>query len=196
MNTLKDKYAKEDQDRIDAAKQAAKDKADYEKMLEQSVADTKMGVATAAFDTISQIAGEASVLGKASAVASATMNTYQAATNALANTPAPPPFPQIAAGVAIASGLMNVKKILSTKTPGGGGGGGSVPTAPTLPALPAFDPNAALTAAATGQEAGGQITLGQQSGASGANVSRAYVVSDEMTSQQEADKKINDLARL
>ena len=196
MNALKDKYAKEDQDRIDAAKQAAKDKADYEKMLEQSVADTKMGVATAAFDAITSIAGEASVLGKASAVASATMNTYQAATNALANTPAPPPFPQIAAGVAIASGLMNVKKILSTKTPGGGGGGGSVPTAPTLPALPAFDPNAALTAAATGQEAGGQITLGQQSGASGANVIRAYVVSDEMTSQQEADKKINDLARL
>lgn len=196
MNTLKDKYAKEDQDRIDAAKQAAKDKADYEKMLEQSVADTKMGVATAAFDAITGIAGEASALGKASAVASATMNTYQAATNALANTPAPPPFPQIAAGVAIASGLMNVKKILSTKTPGGGGGGGSVPTAPTLPALPAFDPNAALTAAATGQEAGGQITLGQQSGASGANVIRAYVVSDEMTSQQEADKKINDLARL
>ena len=197
MNELKDKYAKEDQDRIDAAKQAAKDKADYEKMLEQSVADTKMGVATAAFDAIAGIAGEASALGKASAVASATMNTYQAATNALANTPAPPPFPQIAAGVAIASGLMNVKKILSTKTPGGGGaGGGSVPTAPTLPAVPAFDPNAALTAAAGAQEAGGQITLGQQSGASSANVIRAYVVSDEMTTQQEADKKINDLARL
>ena len=197
MNELKDKYAKEDQDRIDAAKQAAKDKADYEKMLEQSVADTKMGVATAAFDTIAGIAGEASALGKASAVASATMNTYQAATNALANTPAPPPFPQIAAGVAIASGLLNVKKILSTKTPGGGGaGGGSVPTAPTLPAVPAFDPNAALAAAAGAQEAGGSITLGQQSGASGANVIRAYVVSDEMTTQQEADKKINDLARL
>ena len=197
MNELKDKYAKEDQDRIDAAKQAAKDKADYEKMLEQSVADTKMGVATAAFDTIAGIAGEASALGKASAVASATMNTYQAATNALANTPAPPPFPQIAAGVAIASGLLNVKKILSTKTPGGGGaGGGSVPTAPTLPAVPAFDPNAALAAAAGAQEAGGSITLGQQTGSSSANVIRAYVVSDEMTTQQEADKKINDLARL
>ena len=166
-------------------------------MLEQSVADTKMGVATAAFDTIAGIAGEASALGKASAVASATMNTYQAATNALANTPAPPPFPQIAAGVAIASGLLNVKKILSTKTPGGGGaGGGSVPTAPTLPAVPAFDPNAALAAAAGAQEAGGSITLGQQTGSSSANVIRAYVVSDEMTTQQEADKKINDLARL
>jgi len=197
MDELKAKYAQEDLDRVEAAKQAAKDKADYEKMLEKSVADTKMGVATAAFDTIAGIAGEASVLGKSAAVASATMNTYQAATNALANTPAPPPFPQIAAGVAIASGLMNVKKILSTQTPGGGGGGGgSVPTAPTMPALPAFDPTAALASAAAGQAAGETITLGEQSGASSANVIRAYVVSDEMTTQQEADKKINDLARL
>jgi hypothetical protein len=197
MDALKAKYAQEDLDRVEAAKQAAKDKADYEKQLEKAVADTKIGVATSAFDTIAGIAGEASVLGKASAVASATMNTYQAATNALANTPAPPPFPQIAAGVAIASGLMNVKKILSTQTPGGGGGGGgSVPTAPTMPALPAFDPTAALASAAGNQAAGETITLGQQSGASSANVIRAYVVSDEMTSQQEADKKINDLARL
>ena len=65
-----------------------------------------------------------------------------------------------------------------------------------MPALPAFDPTAALASAAGGQAAGETITLGQQSGSSSANVIRAYVVSDEMTSQQEADKKINDLARL
>ena len=130
------------------------------------------------------------------AVSAATINTYQAATNALANTPAPPPFPQIAAGVAIASGLMNVKKILSTKTPGpsgGGGGGGSVPTAPSVPT---FDPTLALAGAAGGQEQSNTLTLGEQSGSSSANVIRAYVVSDNITSQQEADKKINDLARL
>ena len=196
MNALKQKYADEDQDRIDAAKQAAKDKADYEKQLENDVANTKMAVAGAAFDTITQIAGEASVLGKASAVASATMNTYQAATNALANTPAPPPFPQIAAGVAIASGLLNVKKILSTKTPEGGGGGGAAPTAPTLPTGPVYDPNAALEAASSAQTGGNQITLGEQQGSTGATVVKAYVVSTDMSSQQEADRKINDLARL
>ena len=196
MNALKQKYADEDQDRIDAAKQAAKDKADYEKQLENDVANTKMAVAGAAFDTISQIAGEASVLGKASAVASATMNTYQAATNALANTPAPPPFPQIAAGVAIASGLLNVKKILSTKTPEGGGGGGAAPTAPTLPTGPIYDPNAALEAASGAQTVSNQITLGNQQGSTGATVVKAYVVSTDMSSQQEADRKINDLARL
>ena len=196
MNALRQKYADEDQARIDAAKQAAKDKADYEKQLENDVANTKMAVAGAAFDTISQIAGEASVLGKASAVASATMNTYQAATNALANTPAPPPFPQIAAGVAIASGLLNVKKILSTKTPEGGGGGGAAPTAPTLPTGPIYDPNAALEAASGAQTGSNQITLGNQQGSTGATVVKAYVVSTDMSSQQEADRKINDLARL
>ena len=39
-------------------------------------------------------------------------------------------------------------------------------------------------------------TLGEQTGSTGGAVIRAYVVSDEMTSQQEADAKINDLARL
>jgi hypothetical protein len=142
--------------------------------------------------------GEQSAAGKAAAVAAATINTYQAATNALANTPAPPPFPQIAAGVAIASGLMNVKKILTTKTPGpsggaGGSGGGSIPSAPSAPT---FDPALALAGASAGQEADNVLTLGEQTGSSGANVVRAYVVSDEMTTQQERDAKINDLARL
>ena len=196
MNALRQKYADEDQARIDAAIKAAEDKADYEKQLENDVANTKMAVAGAAFDAISQIAGEASALGKASAVASATMNTYQAATNALANTPAPPPFPQIAAGVAIVSGLLNVKKILSTKTPTGGGGGGAVPTAPTLPTGPVYDPNAALEAASGAQTGSNQITLGNQQGSTGATVVKAYVVSTDMSSQQEADRKINDLARL
>ena len=192
MNELKAKYAQEDLDRQEAAKQAAKDKADYEKQLEQDVAASKMDVATSAFDAIAGIAGEASALGKASAVASATMNTYQAATNALANTPAPPPFPQIAAGVAIASGLMNVKKILSTPTPGGGGGAGGG-TVPSLPPVPTFNPEAALEGASAGQTGGSTVTASQQG--SQATI-KAYVVATEVTSEQEANKKIEDLAKL
>ena len=192
MNELKAKYAQEDLDRQEAAKQAAKDKADYEKQLEKDVAASKADTATAAFDTIANIAGEASALGKASAVASATMNTYQAATNALANTPAPPPFPQIAAGVAIASGLMNVKKILSTPTPGGGGGAGGG-TVPSLPAVPTFNPEAALEGAAAGQTGAATVTASQQGSQP---TIKAYVVATEVTSEQEANKKIEDLAKL
>ena len=197
MNALKQKYADEDQARIDAgiaAKKAA-DKLDED--LAKAVGDSKQQIAQEGLDTIIGIAGEQSAVGKAAAVASATMNTYQAATNALANTPAPPPFPQIAAGIAIVSGLMNVKKILSTKTPaGGGGGGGATPTAPAMPSGPVFDPNAALSAASANQTGQNGITLGDQQGSTGATIVKAYVVSSDMSSQQEKDKKISDLARL
>jgi hypothetical protein len=152
MNALKQKYADEDKARIDAGIEAKKAADKLEEDLAKAVGDSKQQIAQEGLDTIIGIAGEQSAVGKAAAVASATMNTYQAATNALANTPAPPPFPQIAAGIAIVSGLMNVKKILSTKTPaGGGGGGGATPTAPAMPSGPIYDPNAALQAASGAQ---------------------------------------------
>jgi hypothetical protein len=167
------------------------------KKLNQEEKDAVLQTTAATFNIIGQMLGENSAAGKAAAVASATINTYQAATNALANTPGPPPIPQIAAGIAIASGIMNVKKILSTKTPGPTGGAaaaaGGVPSAPSIPAV---DPTAALGGNIEGETGQNTVTLGEQTGSSSANVVRAYVVSDEMTSQQEADKKINDLARL
>ena len=65
---------------------------------------------------------------KATAVANAVMNTYEAATKAL--TAAPPPFNKILMAATIASGIAQVKKIIKTK-PGdknvsGDAGGGSV----------------------------------------------------------------------
>jgi len=168
------------------------------KKLNQEEKDAVLQTTAATFNIIGQMMGENSAAGKAASVASATINTYQAATNALANTPGPPPIPQIAAGIAIASGIMNVKKILSTKTPGPSGGAaaavaGGVPSAPSIPAV---DPSQALGGNIEGETGQNTVTLGEQTGSSSANVVRAYVVSDEMTTQQEADKKINDLARL
>jgi chemotaxis protein histidine kinase CheA len=168
------------------------------KKLNQQEKDAVLQTTAATFNIIGQMMGENSAAGKAASVASATINTYQAATNALANTPGPPPIPQIAAGIAIASGIMNVKKILSTKTPGPSGGAaaavaGGVPSAPSIPAV---DPSQALGGNIEGETGQNTVTLGEQTGSSSANVVRAYVVSDEMTTQQEADKKINDLARL
>ncbi len=196
MNALKQKYADEDKKRDDDAKKSAKDKADYEKSLQKATENAKLDVASSAFDAISSIAGEQSAAGKAAAVASSTINTYQAATNALANTPAPPPFPQIAAGIAIVSGLMNVKKILSTKVPGKSGGGSSGGGNISIPPPPTFDPSRALEAAQGDTGVENEVTLGNQTGSASASIVKAYVVSDDMTSQQEKDKKINDLARL
>lgn len=182
----------ERQKQADADKKAADDAI----ALEKAVAQSKLQVSADAFSALAQIAGEQSAVGKAAAVAAATINTYQAATNALANTPAPPPFPQIAAGVAIASGLVQVRKILKTKTPGpsggGGGGGGNVPT---IPSIPTFNPEQALASnnqSLTGlQNPGAAVTPGGES-----TPVRAYVVATEVTSAQEANQQIDNLARL
>jgi hypothetical protein len=120
------------------------------------------------------------------------MNTYQGATNALANTPLPPPFPQIAAAATIAAGLVNVKKILATKDPlDRGKGGGAVPS---MPRITSVDPTAAF---AGRQNAASSEFQFQQNGTMGSTQPiRAYVVATEVSSAQEANKKIDDLASL
>lgn len=100
----------------------------------------------------------------------------------------------MAAGVAVAAGLMSAKKIVSTKIPGNKSAGGAPSI--SVPSAPAFNPTAALEAGAGADTAENQVTLGEQTGSSGPSVVRAYVVSSEVSSQQEADAKINDLARL
>ena len=159
---------------------------DYEKQaseLRRATVNAELDVVKGAFDAIGQIAGEQSVLGKASAVASAVINTYQAATNALANTPAPPPFPQIAAGVAIASGLASVRKILQTPVPDGNGGlssggGGSLPSASTIQ-QPQFN--------IVGQSGNNQ--LAQSIGGQFSQPIRAYVVGQDVTTSQQLQRQ-------
>lgn len=168
-------------------KRLADEEAKYNKDLAKAELGAKLGIASDAFGAIAELAGENSKLGKIAAASSATINTYQAATNALANTPAPPPFPQIAAGVAIVSGLMSVKKILSTPVPGGGGGGGSVPSI-SAPTIPQFDPNAALDANVQGQNLNNTVGI--------TPTIKTYVIASDVTNQQEADKKIDELASL
>ena len=122
---------------------------------------------------------------KAASIASALITTYQNATSAYASQFVPIPDPSspvrggIAAGIAIASGLVNVAKIASQKfesgTPAGGGGG-----------------------APAGGGGGGMVQSPNFSiiGSSGVNQlaqlqqqpTRAYVVSGEVTSQQALDR--------
>jgi hypothetical protein len=159
----------------DYAKQASE--------LRRATVNAELDVVKGAFDAIGQIAGEQSALGKASAVASAVINTYQAATNALANTPAPPPFPQIAAGVAIAAGLASVRKILQTPVPDGNGGlssggGGSLPSASTIQ-QPQFN--------IVGQS--GTNQLAQSIGGQFSQPIRAYVVGGDVTTSQQLERQ-------
>jgi len=185
---VKDSFAKK-------REKTAKEEAKFNKAIKKAEHDAELDIAIAGFSAISQLAGESSAVGKAAAIAATTINTYKGAQSAYADTPGGPIIKGIAAAIAVATGVMSVKKIVSTKIPGGGssrGGGGSVPSMPTAPVI---DPTVALEAAGEGQDQNNEVTLGTQSGSTG-GVMRAYVVSSEMSTQQEADAKINDLARL
>lgn len=168
----------------------AKEESDYNKDLAKKEQEAKLAMTADAFGAIAALAGENSRIGKFSAAAQTAINSYQGASKALAELP--PPFSYVAAATTVASGLLQVKKIMSTKTPGDSGGGGAGP-AVSAPAIQRVDPTAALSAAQANQDLDNQITIGERTNQPAV---KAFVVASEMTTQQEADKKIDDLASL
>lgn len=137
----------------------------------------------------SNMLGQETAEGKALAVAQATINAYLGISEVWK---APNPYPEpwgtatkIASTIAVGSAaLQNVDKILSVQVPGGGGGGGAAPTMPTATA-PSFN--------VVGTSGANQIaqTLGKEQ-----PVVRAYVVSQDVTTQQALDRNIVKSASL
>jgi hypothetical protein len=115
------------------------------------------------------------------------------ATKALATYP--PPFGAIAAGTVILAGLLNVKKIISTKIPTmpgakGGSSGGSVSTpAITAPTIP----NVQAPQIQSGQGINPTAQIAQTIGAAQKPI-QAYVVSSQISSQQALDRRTNRAA--
>ena len=138
-----------------------------------------------ALGNLAGMLGESTAAGKAAAVASATISTYSSANKAYESqlaipTPDAPIRATIAAGIAIAGGLLNVKKILSVQAPGGGGGGGgSVPT-PTAMTAPNFNVVGASSTSQLAQTIGNQQNTPVQ----------AFVVSNDVTTAQALDRNI------
>jgi len=146
--------------------------------------DQKLGIISRAIQTGVKLAGEGTVVGKALAIADATINTYVGATRALRDLP--PPFSYIAAATTIASGLMSVNSILSTQVPASAGvsdtSGGSMPSAPA--------PIAPRSAAPT------PTVLDSRSLNTISNVvARAYVVESDITGSQKRIQRIENAAR-
>ena len=81
---------------------------------------------------------------KAAGIASATIDTYKSAQSAFASA-GNPILGAVFAAIAVAAGLVNIKKIASTKfegggsAPSGGGGGGASASAATQAVQPAFN---------------------------------------------------------
>ena len=180
------------------SKKLEQDNSDFKDALNEQDVDNALAAGSQVLGGIIDIVGEGSAVGKAAAIAQTTIDTYGSATAAYKSVVGipvvGPALAPVAAGVAVAAGLMSIKKIVSTKTPGNKSAGG-VPSV-TVPTAPPINPETALQAGAAADEAENQVTLGDQTGSGGATVVRAYVVSSEVTDQQEADAKINDLARL
>jgi hypothetical protein len=108
--------------------------------------------------SIAQLFGEQTAIGKIAAIAQATVNTYLAATKALASYP--PPANYFAMASTIIAGLLQVKKIASIKSGlPGDNVGGSVP-APTT--ISASVPAQRATAQQVGSTVLTQPTLTQQ----------------------------------
>ena len=148
----------------------------------------KASIISNALAQVAGLAGQGTAFGKALAISAATISSYQAFTNALANTPLPPPFPQIAAGAALASGIAQVRNIAAQQPPAPPAGlkaasGGSV-SAPTVsaPITPQFNIGG-------GASLSNQIAAGIGNGLQGSPV-RTYVVSGEVSTNQALDRRI------
>lgn len=173
--------------------------SDEEREQKKRNQDLTLEAATTTLDTIANVAQlfagksekqqkKAFNIQKAASIANATIQTYQSATSAFsALSPIPivgPVLGAIAAAGAVAAGLLNIKKIASTKfegggaPSGGGGGGGGAGAGASATSGGAVTPqfNVVGNAQATNPLAG----LGNQP-------IQAYVVSGEVTTAQQLD---------
>ena len=159
----------------------AEEELEIERELQQGKIDAVMG----GLQGLQQLLGEDSKFGKALAVTQAIINTYQGASKALGQGGI---FGPIAAAGVIASGLAQVRAITQTELPtppmGGGGGGGGTPQL--------AGPSVGII--------GGQLDSGAQLQADIAGQmrkpARAYVVGQNVTSQQSLDRHIRQNATL
>jgi hypothetical protein len=167
---------------------AKKKLTDYEKKLEEEKFNAQLGLASQSLSIIGGLVDQNSAAGKAIAVTQAIINTYQGASKALAQGGI---FGPVAAAATIAAGLINVKKIISTKVPSAKGTGNvadsgspsmSMSAAPISPSAPIQNTVTSLS----------QQSINQMGSATG----RAYVVESDITNQQEKIVRINRAARL
>lgn len=119
-------------------KAIAKEESDYKKNLKKLEGAAIQDIANQTLGILASGMKEGSKEAKAMAVAQATMSTWQGANAAYTSAAASPVtigfpgYPAVMAGLAVAAGIMNVKKIIQTPSPAGGGGGGGGISAPTI----------------------------------------------------------------
>jgi len=164
---------------------------DIDKSITTSKKEEKKAQLKETIETMNQLTdaiGKDTIAGKALGIATATINTYQGASEVIKQkSTLPSPFDVISkiANVAaiIATGIKTVKAISSVQVPGGGGGGG-IPSlsniSPIIPQLP-FATTTNLS----------QQTINDI----GNQAVRAYVIESDVTSNQQRIAAIRQRAR-
>ena len=156
--------------------------ADDEVKITKLTQEQKLAIISGALGGLAKLAGENSKFGKGIAVAQAVIDTFAGANKALAQGGI---FGAVAAAGVIASGLANVRTILSTKTPDaptgtGAGGGRSFSSGGAVPQAPSFN--------IVGSDTSNQLaqTLATQT----QKPVKAFVVSGDVTTAQSLDRNI------
>lgn len=165
-----------------------KNSAEYDKKIKQTKVQSDIDLAMQTLSVLGGIVDKNSVAGKGIAVAQAIINTYQAASKAFAQGGVLGP---VLGAVTIAAGMLNVKKIISTKVPSAKGsgsvsdtGGVSAPSMSSAAPITPSQPQAQMT------------QLDQTSiNALGNQAIKAYVVETDMTTSQQRIKAIQQRAR-
>jgi hypothetical protein len=143
-----------------------------------------------AIQNLTSIVGKDTVAGKALGIATALINTYQGASEAIKQkSTLPSPFDVITkvvnVGAIIATGLRTVKAITAVQVPGVGGG--ATPATPNVQAPIPPTPTPQVTSTLLNAQAIQQL---------GSATNRAYVLESDVTNSQERIRRINRAARL
>lgn len=175
---------------IQIQKASADTKVKIEEQLLQ-VRRNQLNETANAIQNLTTIVGRDTVAGKALGIATALINTYQGASEAIKQkSTLPSPFDVIAkvanVGAIIATGLRTVKAITSVQVPGGGG---------ASPATPNVQVSAPITPAPTPQVTSTLLNA-QAIQQLGSATNRAYVLESDVTNSQERIRRINRAARL
>jgi hypothetical protein len=169
---------KADKEASDAAIALKKAEFDAEMELLQSI--------SGAFKSLASIAGEQTAAGKALAIASTIIDTYMGATKALA-AGAGTPVGYINAAAIVATGLANLRTITAVQVPNGGNAGATAST-PMMPS----GPSVGIIQGQMSQTSQLQAELNSQM----RRPTRAYVVGQNVTTQQSLDRHILENATL
>ena len=176
--------------------QARKNKdAKDEEALNEAVANAKIDQAQQGLAAITALAGEGSEIGKAAALASATISGIEGVQNAYTTAQASPisvvfpAYPVIQAGLAAAFSAVQIKSILSVPKPSKGGGRSPASSSGARVAAP--QPPAFNVVGSSNESQLAQTINGKDD-----KPVKAYVVSNDVTTAQSLDRNIVESASI